>query len=156
MARRKKLNPIFGGSAIPERRGMVEQGPAAKHWLKHPSLCSLPNSPAMSPCPPLTSPAMLCENIGKPLKPPSCKKVKVKVACSFKEPPVPMLKQFDDQNIEHFWCKYCQILLRDEEQVADHIQGRKHAKHKRLTPFEYPDNGIDPAPAPRAAGRQAQ
>ena len=89
---------------------------------------------------------MQCEAFDEPIKPPHREKVKAKVACSFVELPKTLLKQFDDKNPGHFWCQYCQFLLRDEGQVADHIRGRKHAKRKRRTINNYPNEGIEPVP----------
>ena len=143
---RKIPKQTIGGMQPPKRQGADDQRHAASHWLKHLALWPLPSSPAecLSPC--LTSLAMQCEAFAEPIKPPHREKVKEKVACSFVELPKALLKQSDDKNPGHFWCQYCKILLRDEGQVTDHIQGRKHAKCKRRTINNYPDEGIEFAP----------
>ena len=89
---------------------------------------------------------MQCEAFAAPIKPLHKVKVTEKVACNFVEQPKAVLKHFEDKVPGFFWCKYCQLLLRDEEQVDDHIQGRKHAKSKRHTRRNYPREGIEFAP----------
>ena len=70
----------------------------------------------------------------------------MKVACISAEQPLAVLKKFEGRGPGCFWCKYCQFLLRDEGQVEDHIQGRKHRRSKRRSRSIHPSEGIEFAP----------
>ena len=87
--------------------------------------------------------AMQYDTFPEPIKPLHKEKATVKVACIFAEQPMAVLKKFEGRVPGVFWCKYCQMLLRDEGQVADHIQGRKHARSKRRTRSIHPMEGIE-------------
>ena len=84
----------------------------------------------------------------EPIKPLHSDAESVQTDCTAAERPLAILKRLEGRGPGCFWCKYCQILLRNEEQVSHHLQGRLHRRSKRRSASTHPCEGIEFAPDP--------